>query len=242
MGHLLFALGFLTSIPVRTPAPRPGDLSRAAIWFPLVGLLIGVVLIAAQSVFSRFFTPLLSAALVVAIWTGLTGALHLDGLADCCDGLLAETTPERRLEIMHDPRLGAFGGVGLIIHLTLKTLAVASLAVPSIVALTLAPSLARWLILIVAQQPAARPGGMGAAFAAGLNRTTVLGAAIVPLVLIGLGLPRSIFAALAAALVALVIVRLARTRLGGMTGDVFGLTIEATELAVLLVFSATLAG
>ena len=75
-----------------------------------------------------------------------------------------------------------------------------------------------------------------------MNRMTVIGAAIVPLVLIGLGLPRSIFAALAAALVTLVIVRLARTRLGGMTGDVFGLTIEATELAVLLVFSATLAG
>jgi adenosylcobinamide-GDP ribazoletransferase len=234
MRSLFFALGFLTSIPVRTPAPQAGDLGRAAIWFPLVGVIIGVVLVVAQLILTRFFAPLLAGALIVVVWIALTGGLHLDGLADCGDGLLSATSRERRLEIMRDPRLGAFGGMLLIMHLLIKTLAVASLTAP--IALLFAPALARWLMLFVAQQPAARPGGLGAAFSAGLPKESWIGAAIVPLVLIVPGAPRSIYAALAAALVTFGIARLARSRLGGVTGDVFGLTIEVVEVVVLLVF------
>jgi adenosylcobinamide-GDP ribazoletransferase len=234
MRHLSLALGFLTSIPVRTSAPQPGDLGRAAIWFPFVGLIIGAVLVVAQLMFTRFFPPWLSAALIVVVWIALTGGLHLDGLADCGDGLLAATSRERRLEIMRDPRLGTFGGMVLVMHLLIKTLAVASLFTP--IALLLAPALARWLMLFVAQQPAARPGGLGAEFAAGLTRSIWLGAAIVPLLLIVAGIPRSIFAAIAAALVTFAIIRFAQGRLGGVTGDVFGMTIEVVEVVVLLVF------
>src|SRR5512141_1600694 len=164
MNGLLFALGFLTSIPVRTPAPQPGDLGRAGVWFPIVGLLLGAILAGAQYALNQVFSPLLSAALLVALWALLTGGLHLDGLADCGDGLLAAVSPERRLEIMRDPRLGTFGGAALILHLLLKTLAVAALSGPALIALGLAPALARWLILIVAAQPSARPGGLGADF------------------------------------------------------------------------------
>jgi adenosylcobinamide-GDP ribazoletransferase len=128
---------------------------------------------------------------------------------------------------MRDPRLGTFGGMVLIMHLVIKTLAVASLTAS--IALLLAPALARWLMLFVAQQPAARPGGLGAAFSAGLPKESWIGAAIIPLVLIVPGAPRSIFAALTAALVTFGIVRLARSRLGGVTGDVFGMTIEVVE-------------
>ncbi len=234
MRSLLFALGFLTSIPVRTPAPQAGDLGRAAIWFPLVGAIIGVVLVVAQLILTRFFAPLLAGALIVVVWIALTGGLHLDGLADCGDGLLSATSRERRLEIMRDPRLGTFGGMVLIMHLLIKTLAVASLTAP--IALLFAPALARWLMLFVAQQPAARPGGLGAAFSAGLPKESWIGAAIVPLVLIVPSAPRSIYAALAAALATFGIVYLARSRLGGVTGDVFGLTIEVVEVVVLLVF------
>ncbi len=234
MRSLLFALGFLTSIPVRTPAPLAGDLGRAAIWFPLVGVIIGVVLVVAQLILTRFFAPLLAGALIVVVWIALTGGLHLDGLADCGDGLLSATSRERRLEIMRDPRLGTFGRMVLIMHLLIKTLAVASLTAP--IALLFAPALARWLMLFVAQQPAARPGGLGAAFSAALPKESWIGAAIVPLVLIVPGAPRSIYAALAAALATFGIVYLARSRLGGVTGDVFGLTIEVVEVVVLLVF------
>ena len=234
MRQFLFAIGFLTAIPVRTPEPRPGDLGRAAIWFPFVGTSIGAVLVVAQLIFARLFTPLLEGALIVVVWITLTGGLHLDGLADCGDGLLSATSRERRLEIMRDPRLGTFGGMVLVMHLLIKTLAVASLTTP--IALLLAPALARWLMLFVAQQPSARPGGLGAEFASGLTKAIGLGAAIIPLLLIVLGAPRSIFAAIAALLVTFGLIRFAKARLGGVTGDVFGLTIEVVEVVVLLVF------
>ncbi len=234
MRSLFLALGFLTSIPVRTPAPQADDLSRAAIWFPFVGALIGAVLVIAQLILTRFFAPLLAGALIVVIWVALTGGLHLDGLADCGDGLLAAASRERRLEIMRDPRLGTFGGMVLIMHLLIKTLAVAFLTAP--IALLLAPALARWLMLFVAQQPAARPGGMGAAFSAGLAKGSWIGGAIIPLMLMVPGAPRSIVAAIAAGLATFGIIRLAQSRLGGVTGDVFGLTIEIVEVVVLLVF------
>lgn len=234
MRHLVFALGFLTSIPVRTPVLRSGELGRAAIWFPFVGLIIGAVLAGAQLIVTRWFPPLLAGALIVSVWIALTGGLHLDGLADCGDGLLSATSRERRLEIMRDPRLGTFGGMALVMHLLIKTLAVASLGAPF--ALLLAPALARWLMLFVAQQPSARPGGLGAEFAAGLTKSIRFGAAIIPILLCVLGAPRSIFAALAAIGVTASLVRFTTARLGGVTGDVLGMTIEVVETVVLLVF------
>jgi adenosylcobinamide-GDP ribazoletransferase len=240
MNRLLFALGFLTSIPVRTPEPKPGDLGRAGVWFPVVGLILGAILTGTHYALNQVFSPLLSAALVVAVWAALTGGLHLDGLADCGDGLLAAVSPERRLEIMRDPRLGTFGGAALILYLLLKTLAIASLPVPSIIAFLLAPAIARWLILLVAVQPSARLGGLGAAFKEGLNRSVYLGAAVVPMALIIIGGWRAIIAAVVAHAGAFAIVRVARSRLGGITGDVLGLTVEVSELIVLLTFAAAL--
>src|SRR5882672_9724111 len=83
MNGFLLALGFLTIIPVRIGAARPGDLGRAAGWFPIVGLLLGVVLSAGQWLLQHLFPPALTGGLVVALWALLTGGLHLDGLADC---------------------------------------------------------------------------------------------------------------------------------------------------------------
>lgn len=254
MNDFLLAIGFLTVFPVRTSAPEPGDLGRAGRWFPIVGLVLGVMLAVAHFLLSQLFSPLLAAALVVALWAALTGGLHLDGLADCCDGLFAAVSPERRLEIMRDPRLGAFGGMGLILFLILKILAVASLPsspfvlgplsfslLPTFVlspsSFVLSASLSRFLILLVARQPLARPGGLGADFALGLTPKVFILAALIPLVLILLGGWRALIATALAHLVAFIIIRLARSRLGGVTGDVLGLTVELAELAILLTFS-----
>lgn len=237
MRNLLLAMGFLTAIPVRTDAPQPGDLGRAAAWFPAIGLALGGVLAGAHFLLNQLFSPLVSAAVVVALWAALTGGLHLDGLADCCDGLLAAVTPERRLEIMRDAGIGAFGGIGLTLFLILKTLTVASLPSSSFIVLPFCAALARWLILLVASQPSARPDGMGADFALGLGRSTFIFAALIPLALIIVGGWRAVIAAALGHLVALIIIRLARARIGGVTGDVFGLTVELSELAVLLTFA-----
>jgi adenosylcobinamide-GDP ribazoletransferase len=241
MFHLKLALGFLTAWPMKTAAPQAGDLGRSAVWFPAIGLVLGVVLAAVDWGLSRLFPPLLVAALVVALWAALTGGLHLDGLADCGDGLLSAVSTERRLEIMRDPRLGSFGGLSLCLFLLLKVAAVASLPASSLTtlfALCYSPALARWLLLLVARQPSARPGGMGAAFAVGLKPAIIVFAAILPLVLMVLGAWAAVVAAGLALLVAFGIIGVARRRLGGVTGDVFGLTVEVCELAVLLVFAA----
>ena len=112
-------------------------------------------------------------------------------------------------------------------------------ALGSAVARAFAANGARLALVDVAQQPSARPDGLGAEFAAGLTKTIWLSAAIIPILLIALGLPRSILATIAAALVTLGIIRTARSRLGGITGDVLGMTIEVVEAVVVLVFCAT---
>src|SRR5688572_27216434 len=102
----LCAVGFLTIVPV--PAGSPGGLGRSAVWFPAVGLLLGLMLAAVDAALVRLFPPFLAAAILVALWALLTGGLHLDGLIDSCDALLASAPRERRLEILRDPHRGAF--------------------------------------------------------------------------------------------------------------------------------------
>src|SRR3989304_3337977 len=96
MNHLRLALSFLTALPVRTSAPGPHDLGRAAMWFPLIGFGLGIVLACAHLIFSLLFPALLAAALTVAVWAALTGGLHLHGPADCCGGPVSAAPPERR--------------------------------------------------------------------------------------------------------------------------------------------------
>jgi adenosylcobinamide-GDP ribazoletransferase len=233
------ALGFLTVLPVPATGYRPDGLGQAGRWFPAVGLLLGALLALAFAGLAALFPAPLVAVGVVAVWAVLTGGLHLDGLADCCDGLLAPVDRERRLAIMADPRLGAFAGIGLILALALKIAAVGALAVPW-PALLLAPTWARWLILLAARQPSARPGGMGDAFRSGLTPAVWLWAAVVPLALTVAVAPtwRGLAAVIAAHAVALGTLAVARRRLGGVTGDVFGLVVELGELAILLTFAA----
>lgn len=236
--ELILAFSFLTIIPMPMLAYQPGLLGRAGRWFPLVGLVIGGALTLAHWSLSLIFPPLLTAALVITLWAALTGGLHLDGLADCCDGLLAATSRERRLEIMRDPRTGAFAVIGLVLFLLLKVTAL-SIMPTATPALLLTPVWARWLLLWAARQPLARPGGLGADFAAGLTGLTLVWGLLLPLVLLLLSLTIQAFVAVAVAIgVTGWLMRAARLRLGGVTGDVYGLVVELSELAMLLVFAA----
>jgi adenosylcobinamide-GDP ribazoletransferase len=234
-GEFWLAATFLTTLPAPTFVLPTSGLGPAGRWFPLVGLVIGLLLWAGQRVAEEFFPPALVGALVVIAWVVLTGGLHLDGLADCCDGLFATVSLERRLEILRDPRVGSFGALGLILTLLIKVLAAGM--VPAL-GLILAPVWARWLLLWVARQPQARPQGMGAAFAAGLTPGVITVAALLPLLLLLVGGGRGFMAVALAALSALALTRLAQARLGGVTGDVYGLVVEVSEVVILLVFVA----
>ena len=242
MTEFWLALSFLTTL--RTPAVPfvAGGLGRSAKWFPLVGLILGLILAGTHWLLRWVLPESVTAVLIIALWAWLTGGLHLDGLADCGDGLLVAASRERRLEILKDSRLGAFGAILLVLFLLAKVTAVAALASPGI-ALLLAPALARWLLLVAARQPSARPGGMGDTFAASLTPQILAIAAIVPVLLVVAGGWRggpTVPALLLALVATFAILRLARKRLGGVTGDVFGLVVEMSELVVLLAFTAAL--
>jgi adenosylcobinamide-GDP ribazoletransferase len=240
MKHLRQAFTLLTILPLGSAeVPQPGDSGRAAIWYPLIGLVIGSLTAGGWWLLSFIFPPMAAASLTLLFWVILTGGLHLDGLADCCDGLLGSASPVRRLEIMSDSRLGSFAGIGLVLFLLAKFAAIFSLA-PSIApyVFILSAVVSRWLVLLAGKQSLARQGGMAADFASGLTTRAIVIGAIVPIGLAILGGWRGMAAAGLAVLATLIIFRFVRSRIGGVTGDVFGLTIEITELVVLLTYAA----
>ncbi len=233
------AVSFLTTLPTPRPDWTQARLGRAAVWFPWVGLALGGLLWGVQRAGLGLWGPGVTGVLVVIAWAALTGGLHLDGLADCGDGLLPPVDRERRLAILADPRLGSFGVIVLAAALLLKA-ATAATVPPA--GLILAAVWARWLLLFAARQPQARPGGMGAAFAADLTPTTLALAGIAPVATLaalaagGDWLAGGV-AVLAAVAAMLGVTGLARARLGGVTGDVYGAVIELAELAILLVYA-----
>jgi adenosylcobinamide-GDP ribazoletransferase len=237
MKHLLIAFNLMTTIPL--PASKDwqtGDSGRASVWYPFVGLIIGGLTWLIWMGTTRFFPPLVAGILTLILWVTLTGGLHLDGLADCCDGLLASTTVERRLEIMKDPRLGTFGGIGLILTLLLKAAVLSSLTTQSALGILLAASLARWCILPAGLLPLARPSGMGADFKAGFRPWFIAVGAIFPLGLTIILGTRGLVSLAAGLIAAALVLQLAKSRINGVTGDVFGMTVEVVEVVSLLVF------
>lgn len=229
MNNFLTALALLTIIPVRYREPIT---ARAYAWFPLVGLLIGASLVAAQFLLRVIFSDWVASALLLALWVALSGALHLDGFADACDALFAATTRERRLDILRDVHLGTFGAVGLILLLIVKfaALASATLSAP----LLLAPVLGRWAMVFAATFPLARSSGMAAMFRAGLTRPIVLIATMFTVLVCACLGTRGLLALVVAFIVAFFVARVALNRLGGLTGDIYGMICESVEVAVLL--------
>jgi adenosylcobinamide-GDP ribazoletransferase len=227
----------LTILPVgRGTAAPPEGLGRTAAWFPVVGAGIGLLLIGANYWFSRTFPALLAALLTVTVWKTMTGGLHLDGLADCLDGL-GGRTPEHRRAIMSDSRIGSFGAIGLILFLMLEIVALSGMdGHARWRALLAAPAIGRALPPLLARLfPAARGEGQGAAFAAEVGRrgaaAAMLAAVVVALVAFGAS---GLLALAAALVVALLVTRFLVARVGGITGDVLGAVVELAELTVLL--------
>jgi adenosylcobinamide-GDP ribazoletransferase len=231
---LRLALGFLTALPIR-PRGRlaPGDLGRAAAWFPLVGLAIGVVLWGVRTLLEGHLPALVVGAVVVGMWAAASGALHLDGLADCMDGMMASVPPDRRLVIMADVRVGAFAAAGLCLFLITKIAAAAGLS--SSGPLLLAPTLGRWWLLPLARMRSAHPGGLGDQLHAALGWRWLPALLTALLVTAPFGWAGA-RAWVASGAAALLWGGLARARIGGQTGDVLGAACEWAELAALLSF------
>ena len=234
----LAALQFLTIFPlIILRSFTEKELGRATIFFPLIGLLLGAILAATAWLLAKLFPPLVWAVLTLTVWILLTGALHLDGFLDTCDGLFGGYTPESRLEIMRDERLGAYAFACGALLLLLKFAALASLHNPA-AALLLAPTLGRWTMAwAITAFPYARSSGIGHTMKDHSN-WSLAGAATLFTVAAGwliagwwgLGAMASV------ALTTWAGARFALRRVPGLTGDIYGALNEIAEAVILLIF------
>lgn len=232
LGGFWVALQFLTRLPTpRLTLLDGASLSRSAPWFPVVGALIGAI-VAGAVLIGAPVDPWFGALLGLGAWVSVTGALHLDGLSDVADGLGAKHgSPERFLEVMRDPSTGAFGVTAIGMQLLAKLVLLALLArTHEIAVLILVAAWARWAVLLLAAVVPPLAGGLGASFASRLDGTSILVAALVLVVASAVFAPFLLGALPAAVL----LVFYWRRRVGGITGDCLGASIEVMETALLV--------
>ncbi len=246
LAPLFVALQFLTILPV----PRHNEISKTAVasslyYYPLVGLMIGAILYAAVWLLAGLFSTAVVAALVLCLWVALTGALHLDGLADCADAWIGGLgSRERTLAIMKDPLSGPVAVALLLVLLLLKWALIEMVVAQQAAAwLLLAPMAGRMAaVMLLLTTAYVRPGGLGAAF-------TAVSPPIAWLVLLlpavaALHLWPSVIAVMLM-LSAVVYVgwrSMMVNWLGGCTGDTAGAMIELIEIAALLAIAAMVKG
>lgn len=234
MNGFLVALGFLTRIPVPATAfvDAPAR-ARSLAWYPAVGAVVGGLLVAMAWLLPHD-RPLMSAALLVLAWVLVTGALHLDGLADSADawiGGMGDRT--RTLEIMKDPRSGPAGVTAVVLVLLLKFAALASLPSPWL-SVWLAPVLARTaLTAAFLCTPYVRAGGLGAGLSDAPKSACII-ALCVSVAGCAMAGWRGLIALGCTALVFGLWRRACMNRIGGTTGDTVGTLIEINEAAVLV--------
>ena len=233
------ALQLLTRLPVPSSSrpPRPEELGLSVLFFPVVGLLIGALLAGLHTAL-WLVDPGVLAALVLAAWVLLTGALHLDGLADTADAWIGgQGDRDRTLAIMKDPRSGPIAMVAVVLVLLTKFATLqALLAGDARVILLLAPVLGRAIILLLLiTTPYVRPDGLGAPYASYLPRLScgllvlLIAAATVALLEWQGG---ALLAALGVGFLGWRQGLMAR--LGGATGDTLGVACELAETIALL--------
>ncbi len=236
------ALGLLSRLPVNSDGAR----GAACAWaFPITGLILGTIAAAfsyAAAVIGLSYG--LTAGFALISLVVMTGAMHEDGLADSVDGLWGGWDKKRRLEIMKDSHIGAYGVIALVLSLLLRWVALAALAQAGqlTVALIAIATLSRTpMVVAMALMPRAREEGLSASVGRVGTNTATISVAIAALITVALlgwsGLTVIIAAALAGAAVALIAMR----KISGQTGDILGATQQITEIVALITLTALVA-
>jgi adenosylcobinamide-GDP ribazoletransferase len=251
MFALLAAIQFLTRIPIPLRIDYESKLlARSTLFFPFVGLLIGLM-VAFVAYLSALFVPsYIVPVIVVGTWVALTGALHFDGLLDTADGLLSHRSREQMLEIMKDSRIGAMGTMVALFYLLLKILFVFAIFeqqsgwLPYLL-IALIPIYSRWtMTAAIVFWPYARTGnGLGSLYQATNIRHFVISSlmmlicSLLPWFAVAQNVDFNLNSWLlmvsVAVFVTVIFSSLCVRRLGGMTGDTYGALNELTELAIL---------
>jgi len=234
----LLALKFLTSIPIlRRREVSPQELGRSIAYFPAIGIIIGLLLAGLNWLLTFILPPAVVNVLLVTFLVVITGALHLDGLVDTCDGIAGHKTTEERLKVMRDSRAGGFGIIGVCCLLLVKFIALNSVPEDMKMAtLILMPTLSRWIVVwAVFAYPYARKTGLGKVFKeeANLKRfilatLTALAAALV------LGRLYGFIIMLLIWLISWAVAAYLKRKFAGLTGDNYGAINEVAEVSVLI--------
>jgi adenosylcobinamide-GDP ribazoletransferase len=239
--QLRLAISFLTILPVAIESASQADVAASMAWFPLVGLLIGIAYALEDRALTFLFGQALRSAVVVLSMTVLSGAIHLDGLADTADALGAGRDRTRALEILRDSRIGTFGAGAIFFALGLKVLALAGISGrPRLAALILAPMLARWALVAVSYKiDYLRPSGAGSSMLGRESQRNLTIASITAIIAIIPFFARAVLVAYAIAVLATIAMRsFYRRWLEGITGDLIGACGEIVEVLALILIAS----
>ena len=235
----LAALQFLTIIPIpRGIRIEKQDSAGSLIFFPLVGLFMGGALLLMEISLNKFVSPLILNLLLLLVWVGITGALHLDGLADTVDGFSGGRNKEEILKIMTDSCIGAKGAAALILFLGAKFLFLCQLPFTfRNYALLFTPALGRWaMVLAMTFSSYAKKEGLGRIFVEGNDKKEALITSLL-MILLGLLLFKSFFIYLlfGILLITFLLLTIFKRRIRGITGDNLGAINEIIEVVTLLI-------
>ena len=243
---LLAAIRFLTSIPL--PWGREAsreEFVRSVGYYPVVGFLIGLILAGLYWLLALFLPSAVVNVLLIVAMVVISGALHLDGFVDTCDGMGGHKTPEERWQVMRDSRVGGFGVIGACCLLLVKYISLNS--VPEsllMMTLVLMPLISRWaMVYAIFAYPSARPSGLGKERKQATDWLRFTIATVITLALaIGLAWLANIsyfyLAGLAIVFVIwLITIAMAtyfKYKFSGLTGDTYGAINEVAEVCVLI--------
>lgn len=234
------ALQFLTIIPIKIERD-PTQAGRATAWFPLVGLIIGMILAATNLVLSLFLPPAAVNSLVIVMLVVVTGAMHMDGLADTCDGLGGHKTPKERWQVMKDSRTGAFGVAGIVLLLLLKYVALSNIPVDWMLpTLLFMPTISRWaMVYAIFTFPNARSEGLGATYKTATRWPQFTIATVLTFLLATAGLfpfflLNGTFIMVIVWIITMLVSLYLKHKFGGLTGDTYGAINEVAEVTALL--------
>ena len=239
----LAALQFLTVMPL--PGRRevsPEDLGRSVGYFPVVGLIIGLIMAGLNWLLGLFLPPAVVNVLLIVYLVIISGALHLDGFVDTCDGIAGHKTPEARWQVMHDSRAGAFGIVGVCLLLLVKYVSLNNVPENLLLAtLILMPVISRWaMVYAIFAYPYAMPSGLGKLFKEGTSWPRLLMATLISLAVVilaglaGLAIIPGLAIMLAIWIMVLIMATYLKRKFAGLTGDTYGAINEVAEVVVLI--------
>jgi len=235
----LAALQFLTIFPWPRRAERSADeIAAGAVFFPVVGFLLGSILILVNSAFKQFVPAEILSVALVALLALLSRGLHLDGLADTFDGFGAGGERERVLRVMDDPRTGAFGVLAVVLVVFFKVRAIELMDAERWRALLMAPLLGRWAMVLLAYRSAPAREGLGSALIGRMTGRHLFLATVVSVALVaGFSGTAGIAIMIWIALFTMACKSYFHRRLGGVTGDIFGAVGELSETSALILLA-----